>query len=292
MSDEKAVAKVGGMGGLGDFTEDSLVATVETVEDAKGTATGESLRDAMGNQRPTLEQVKIKGHGANLFQFADGTKVDGAAGMTGVIVAYTRHNSFFGKPFGQSAPGELPACFSNDGETVAPKSESPQARGCAGCPLNRDARSAAVRDQAFETLREKGKDAVCTNYLSLAFALPGRELPVRIRFTKQSFRAWGDYVQKIGTNGRFLPHEVATRLKLKNVEGPHGEFSTAVFELVGPLPVELRNGFREQKKAYTALLQRSAEVEDRNESEGPSSDAQDALKQAKAQAAAAEEAGI
>ena len=66
------------MGGLGEFTQESLLDIAETSDEtAKGSATGEEIRDAMGNVRPQLERVQVKGHGANLFQFADGSGVNG-----------------------------------------------------------------------------------------------------------------------------------------------------------------------------------------------------------------------
>ncbi len=295
-------AKAGmGMGGLGDLTPDALVESTKGQEQEKGSATGDALRDAMGNQKPRLEMVKVKGHGANLFQFEDGTKVPGEDGLLGVIVAFDRHNSWFGSPFGATEKGTLPLCFSNDAVSVAPKAESPQAKGCASCPRNRDARDRAARDAAFEAARsapttpglEKGLDEVCNNYLSLAFALPGRDIPVRLRVTRQSFREWANYVQDIGTTkGRFLPHEVVTRITLQNKEGDSGEYSVAQFKYEGALPKHLRQQMEESQEAYSAILRRDSETDDREDT--PSSTGAEAMEAAKAQAnaAASEEAAL
>ena len=281
---ESAVVAPSSFGGLGDYTPESLVAAAE--KDApKGTATADAIRDAMGNVRPTLETVKIKGHGANLFQFADESKVDGDAGLTGVIVAHSRHNSYFGKPFDQQEKGEMPPCFSNDGETLPENVESPVATVCSQCPKNRDARKRASRDAAFETLKEDGPVKVCNNYLSIALALPGKDIPVRVRFTRQSFKSWAAYVQQIGTEGRYLPHEVATEIKLENMKGQKAEFSVAKFRYIGALPAEVREAMESQRENYRALLQRTAEAD---EGEDATDDAKQAVADARKRAEAAE----
>lgn len=291
-SSEKAVVQAGAFGGLGDFTTESLVELAKGADAEKGTATAEEIRDAMGNVRPTLETVKIKGHGANLFLFADESKVDGDEGLTGVVVAYTRHNTCFGKPFDQKEEGEMPPCFSNDGETVAENAESPFATSCSQCERNRDARTRACRDAAFELLSDEGAGSgkVCNNYLSIAFALPGKDIPVRIRFTRQSFKSWAAYVQQIGTEGRYLPHEVVTTITLKNEKGQKAEYSVAHFRCVGPLPTTVRDSMNAQRANYRALLQRTAEADD-GEAEA-SEDAKEAVANAKKRAAKAEDAGL
>ena len=280
-----------GMGGLGDFDADALVKATEGQQASKGSATGDALRDAMGTTRPALEVVKVKGHGANLFQFPDESKVDGKDGLLGVVVAFTRHNSYFDKPFGEQEGGELPPCFSNDGATIAAKAESPQSEGgCASCPRNRDARDRAARDVAWD----RDRSETCNNYLSLALALPGRDIPVRLRVTRQSFTAWGRYVQDIGTvRGRFLPHEVVTLVTLENKAGPSGEYSVAGFAFKGALPPEMRVGFAQQADQYGAILRRDAESEERDTA--ASDTGADAIKEAKKRAADAaknEEAGL
>lgn len=298
--DSKAVAPPGFGGGLGDFTTESLVETAQKDGAGKGSATTETMRDAMGNERPKLERVDVKGHGANLFAFEHSdAKVPGEEGLVGVIVAFTRHNSWFGgKAFGESEAGKLPPCFSNDGEVVARNAKEAQASACSTCPRNRDARDRAARDQAFKRMDgpkgdpETGRDSVCNNYLSTAIALPGRDLPVRLRLTRSSFKQWAAYVQRIGTvEGRYLPHEVVTRIKLENRKGDFGEFSAAQFEFVGALPADMRPQFSEQRKVYTALLQFSAES-DGQDGGDPSDDARDAMDKAKRDAAETEEAGL
>jgi hypothetical protein len=292
MSDEKAVVKAGTFGGLGDFTAESLVETAKSAESSKGSATGDEIRDAMGNVRPTLDTIKVKGHGANLFQFPDDSKVDGTKGLTGVVVAFTRHNSYFGKPFGEQESGEMPPCFSNDGVTIPSNAESPESSTCTECPKNRDARERSARDCAFETLKNEGPVKVCNNYLSIAFALPGKEIPVRIRFTRQSFKAWAEYVQRIGTEGRYLPHEIVTKITLENVKGAKAEFSVAKFTPVrkdsgeiAALPDEMRDGMESQRGNYRALLQRTAEADEGEAS--ASDDAKQAVADAKARSEAA-----
>lgn len=252
-----------GMGGLGDLTEAALVEAAQKDGATKGSATPGDIRDAMGNVQPQLEQVRVKGHGANLFQFADEKQVDGQEGLLGVVVAYTRHNSWFSSPYGESPPGELPACFSNDGDVVAGNAAEPQCASCTSCPRNRDARNRTARDEAFEKAKED-KGHVCSNYLSLAVALPERDLPISLRLTRQSFRPWADYAQALGTvHGRYLPYEVVTRIRLRNRTGSYGDYSVAEFSYEGALPEELRSQFAKQKENYRALLQRAAEKEDR-----------------------------
>lgn len=298
---EKALSPTPGIGfgGLGDVSEAALLEAAKQGAAEKGSATGQEIRDAMGNVRPSLELVKVKGHGANIFQFPDEKKVDGNEGLLGIIVAYTRSNSWFGgKEFGASEPGELPACFSNDGETLAAGSASPQASACSRCTRNRDARDGNARDAAFKRLKagdkgnpDVGRDSVCNNYLHLAVALPGRDLPVRVRFTRQTFKAWASYVQRIGTvEGRYLPHEVVTRIKLENHSGDFGEFSVGTFTFCGALPKEMRDQFKKQGQDFKAILQRAAEVD---EQEDTTAEARQAMAEAKAAAnAPAQEAGL
>lgn len=285
-TDEKALAPKGlGMGGLGDFSEADLEKALVGADAPGGTATGDDIRDAMGNIRPKLETVKVKGHGANLFQREDGSQVPGEKGLLGVIVTYTRHNSWFAKSFEETDKGDLPACFSNDGANVAPGAEDSQSeKGCTVCPRNRDATDKDARDAAFDQ-DQRGK---CNNYLSLCVALPGEEVPVRVRLTSSSFRNWAAYIQAIGTKGRFRTHEVATRITLQNVVKDN-EFSVAKFEKVGPLPEELRAQFDAQRENYRALLQRTAEKDERDGQ--ATDDGRDAMKQAE-QTAGSEDAGL
>lgn len=278
--------------GLGDFSSASdFLGDIQTEDIEKGSASFADVREAMGNVRPMLENVKIKGHGANLFQFDDGAQTPGPEGLVGVIAAFTRHNSYFDKSFDDAVEGELPPCFSNDGALIANNAESPQSDGgCASCPRNRDAKTREAREAAFESAENqtKEKPETCTNYLSMAFMMPGRDLPVRIRFTNRTFKAWARYCQEIGTvKGRFFPHEVATKVTLKNIEGQN-EYSVGEFEFVGALKPAMRENFALQVAGYTALLQRAAEVEERDDA---SDEAKAAMNSAKAEAKAAETSG-
>ncbi len=282
-----------GMGGLGGLSTTDLLSVVETDGADQGSATGADIREGMGNVRAQLEVVKIKGHGANLFLFGDDSKVDGDVGITGIVVAYTRHNSYFDSPFGETEAGVLPPCFSNDGVTVAPNAEVAQSEGgCASCPRNRDAKDPTARNAAFEAFKTQSKESpeVCTNYISLAVALPGRDVPVRIRFTAQAFKEWARYIQEIGTvRGRFLPHEVVTCITLENRDGGHGEYSVPKFTYKGALPVDLRAQFTAQRDSYRALLQRAAEGEERDAS--ASDEAKSAAASAKVEATEAASSG-
>lgn len=288
MAKEKQLpAKAGmDMGGLGDFDRDTLL-EIAKQDNAPGTATAEDIKDAMGNARPKLELVKVKGHGANLFQREDGSQVLGKDGLVGVIVAFTRHNSWFGKPFGETEQGELPRCFSNDGVNIAPNAEDPQSKGgCTSCTRNRDARDRDAREEAFNQ-DQVGK---CNNYVSFALALPGEEIPVRLRVTLTGAKNWPAYVQRIGTKGRYQPHEVVTKVTLKNVTRDGNEFSVAEFECVGALPAAMREQFAGHRDMYRAILQRDAEREDRDDTRD--GEGKDTLKRAAEESATAEEAGL
>jgi hypothetical protein len=285
--EETAVVKQGlGMGGLGNFTAEDLVGSlVPATESPKGTATGEGIRDAMGGRSPQLERIKVKHGGACIIQMPDDERVEE---LLGVVVAYTYHNSWFSTKFEDHESGERPDCYSNDATNIAEQVEDAQAPGgCRSCPRNRDARDQGARDKAYDGAKES-KTYACSNYLSLAIALPGVEVPVHLRLSQSSFRTWAEYVQHIGTRGRFQPHEVATRFTLKNKTGPGGsEFSVVQFEMIDALPAELRAEFTKQQPNYEALLKRSAVDTER---EDVSAEAAEALAQAKKdEAAAAEE---
>ena len=254
MSDNSLV-KMEGLGGFGS-TEDFVKRLKEAAGDVgRGTATPDELRDAMGRTMPKLEKYKVKHGGACIFLDEAGKKHDE---VTGVVVAYTYHNSFFDRPFEEREEGDRPPCFSNDGETVAARAERPNATGCGSCKHNRDAVDKEAREAAFKMDRKEA----CHNYLSLAVALPGREIPVHIQLSNSSFRAWSAYNQRIFTQGRFKVQEVATKLTLGTKTGPGGsEYSVCKFDLVAPLPRELAGAMLGSTVGYTAVLRREAETD-------------------------------
>ncbi len=283
------VATVSSMGGLGDFTTESLDELVKSDGASKGTATIDDVREAMGNVKPELEVFSVQGHGANSFKTGTGELIAGDVGITGIVLAYTRHNSYFDTKFGATPPGTLPPCFSNDGAVIAPNAESPNDAGtCGACPRNRDATDRDAKEAAFAAAKVQTEDApqVCTNYVSLAVALPGRDVPIRIRFTAQAFKVWARYNQHIGTvAGRFKPHQVLTHITLENKTGGFGDFSVPVFTFKGGLPDSMAEALEKQVEQYTSLLRRDAENE--GQSQDASDEAKAAAKGAKADADAA-----
>lgn len=282
-----------GLNGLGDFTEEQLLGAAEGLDTAaKGDATAEDILDGMGNRKPTLERIEVKHHGVNEFRFPDSSKVDGTEGFVGVALAHAHHNSNFAKPFDEHEEGDQPACWSNDATTVAPEVESPlNEGGCPTCPFNRDAPDRDAREKAFDN---KERQELCSNYLSVAVMLPGQDIPLVLRVTASSFKAWAAFVQRLGTRGRFRTYDVLTRFKLQNVKKGGNENSVAQFELADPkqyvLPDTLRKGFALQSPKYRSLLRREAGLG------GPSDEAAHAMNEAKAAAKDAEgstsEAGL
>lgn len=262
--------------GLGDFTAETLLESVKDQAATKGSATADEIRDAMGNVIPRLERFKVKHGGACIIVDEGGKKYEE---LLGVVVAYTYHNSFFDKPFEAHEEGERPVCFSRDGVSVDTQAEKPQAKDCTICARNRDARDREARNTAFDRDRKEA----CANYLSLAVILPGRDIPVQLRLSNSSFKPWAEYVQRIGTQGRFLPHEVATRFRLRNMPGAGGsEFTKVTFELAGALQPGLREAFASQRDGYRALLRR----EDVQRDEATTGLGREAMEAAKAESRA------
>lgn len=271
---------------IGDFTPESLAqAALEAAkETAKGSATGDSMREGMGNQRPKLDRVRVIHNGAASFR--RGEKL--LSELVGVVVAHTFHNTYFDKPYDDRVEGERPPCFSNDAVTIAANAETPQnpEGGCHTCSRNRDARDGTARRAAFDRPVEE----TCSNYFSLAILVPGEEIPVIVQYPYGSFKSWGEYVQAIGSKGRFRPSEVVTRFKLKNSKNAGGkETSVGVFEFVGPLPAPIREQVAGQVEAYRAVLRREASDGERDASSTTS--ASDAVRQAKAAAQRAAQSG-
>jgi hypothetical protein len=269
---------------MGDFTADALKQMVQEAAEsgAKGTATGESMRDAMGGQRPKLDRVKVIHNGAAMFRRGE-VKLEG---MLGVIVAHTFHNTWFAKPFDEHEEGDRPPCSSPDAVSITVGAAEPQSPGgCAVCPRNRGARDTSARRAAFDRDRKE----CCSNYLSLAVLLPGEEIPVVVQFPQGSFRNWADFVQLIGSKHRCKPSEVLTKISLKNLRKDGGETSIGQFEMVGPLP-RAKEGeapkfgdlVAAQTEAYTAILRREANDETRSQESAGS--ASDAVREAKAAA--------
>ena len=156
--------------------------------------------------------------------------------------------------------------------------------GCPACPYNRDALDRDAREQAFADGVDR--QTLCSNYLSLAVTLPGQDIPLVLRVTASSFKGWAAYVQRIGTRGRYRPHQVLTRFKLRNAQKGGNQNSVAEFELADPehyvLPEVLLKAFALQSPKYRSLLRREAAL-DRASDEGAH-----AVGNAKAAAEAAE----
>jgi hypothetical protein len=274
--------------GLGDFTEDQLV---KQTGESKGSATGDEVRELMGNITPRLERVEVKHQGAEMYAFPDGEKVQGATGFIAIVVGAARHNTFFAKPFEEREEGDRPPCFSRDGVNVSSFASDPQhPGGCAACPRNRDAREKAARDEAFDRPRNEA----CTNYLALAVQRPGMETPLEIRFPSSAFKPWAEYVQRIAGRGRFLPHQAVTRLKLRTEKKGGGEVSVPVFEFLGGAPEVLREQLDKANRFYTDML-KGAKYDASGKGEADAAgEAAEAARKAKAaaKAAAGQDAGL
>lgn len=277
------VAQKGMLGGLGDFDEAALVKAAQEAAEAgetKGSATGEEIRDALGGMVPRLERIKVIAQAAQ-FRFEDGTQ---KGELVGVIAAHTFRNTLFLTPYEQREEGGRPDCYSNDGVNIADDVEEPQAKNCRVCTRNRAApQGSDARQAAFD----RDRDEACSNYLTLALALPRIEIPFEVRLTNRSFKHWATYIQRLGSRGRFLPHEVATRIRLELKHGA-ADYTEAHFEFVGPLPEEVSKAFAQQRDGYRQVLRRSATSESADERD----DAAAAVQQAKKEAGQATEAGL
>jgi len=258
--------------------------TEEAGAAAQGTATSESVQQAMGNQLPKLPKIEVKHGGATIFK-----EKDGAArtfeNLTGVIVAYSYHNSFFGVEFEKREQGQRPKCYSNDGRVPspnAPENQSPAA-GCAGCFRNRDAeRGSDARKAAFEKDR---KTECCNNYLSLIMIVKGQgEIPFRVQFPNSSFKTWAAYTQEIANKGKFQPHEVATSITLTNTKQRGGSaiYSVGTFKMIAPLKLEIRPAFAERNEFWTNYLASRDADHAAEGGEDNAGTAADAVKRAKA----------
>lgn len=242
-------------GGMGALDEDAFIKGLEKAEDAEaGDATPGEVREDMGNTRPELERIEVKHQGVNEFHFGDGAKVAGKDGLRCGILAFTFHNSWFSKPFEDHEAGERPPCFSNDGTVPSDACEDQQSGSCASCPRNRDAQDPNARKQAFD----QDRNGACSNYLSLAVMLPGRQLPYHLRLSNRSFKNWAKYVQALYTRKRFRHYQVATQITLENVKRGAQEYSVAQFEMLGVLPAKLQAAFKLEQPSYQALLRRAA----------------------------------
>jgi len=263
---EKALTSVKS---LGDLDEKALRALVTQQEGVRGSATAEDIRDALGGQLPRLEKIKVIAQ-AGTFKFEDD---EIATSLTGVIAAHTYRNARYDTAFEEREEGAMPDCFSNDGVHVAADVEAPKAANCRVCRINRGAPwGSEARQAAFEADR----DETCSNYLVLAVSLPGVEFPYEVRLSQASFKNWGTYVQRIGSRGRFLPCEVATKLSLSVKHGV-ADYTVCGFEMLGPLPAELATRFRANQENILAALRRSGPRHD----DGPSdADAARAAKEA------------
>lgn len=226
----------------------------------RGSATSETVASAMGNQLPTLPRLEVKHQGAAIFKEKGGAERVFNE-LEGVIIAFTPHNSFFGKAFEEREQGERPKCYSNDGVLPSANSPEKQAETCALCRRNRDAaRDSEARKEAFKLDR---KTENCNNYLSVLMILKGKgEIPFRVQFPNTSFKAWAQYVQDIAAANGFQPHEVATKVTLTNKKqrGGSAVFSEATFKQIAPLKVEARPAFAERNAFWMNYLHRDSDI--------------------------------
>ncbi|MCI0669158.1 MAG: hypothetical protein L0Y64_01715, partial [Myxococcaceae bacterium] len=235
----------------GALDEGALVGVLE--QGGKGTATSESVQEAMGNTAPDLEEVSIKHGGTCMFELPGGRKVET---FLGVIVAHTYRNAFY-KVSLDDAGDEVrrPDCSSDDGTNVNTGVPEAQNSSCLTCTRNRDARDPEAREAAFNR-PSKGEDGACSNYLMLAVCLPGLEVPYVMQVPSSSFRNWATYVQQLGTRGRFQPHEAVTQFKLTNRKKGAYQYSVLELARAGELPGDLRAAFGGQAEGYRAMLRR------------------------------------
>jgi hypothetical protein len=268
--------------GFGDIDEKALVAGLDH-DGPTGTATADDVKDAMGTQRPQLERIDILHGESRAFKFPDGDLVKGADGFVGVMAAYTYHNAFFAKPFKEREEGERPVCASANGVSIkasAPEPQNPEG-GCVSCPRNRDARDQRARDEAFDRPRKE----TCGNFIAVAVAVPGVEVPYLLRIPVSSFGPFASYAQAIGTRGRFQLHEVATKFRLATKTNRAGiKYSQLELEQAGPLPTNLRAAFTKENPAFVALLR-----QDYTEQGAGAGEVDEAIR--RAEAAEAENAG-
>ncbi len=258
-AEDSALVTESGMafGGMGALDEAAFIGGLSNADEAQaGDATPNEVRDDMGNATPELDRIDVKHQGVNEFHFGDGTKVDGKDGLAGAILAYTFHNSWFSKSFDDHEPGERPPCYSHDGVNIGAGAEDPQSEGgCASCTRNRDAQDPNARKEAFD----QDRNGSCSNYLSLAVMLPGRQLPYHLRLSNRSFKAWAKYIQTLYTRKRFRHYQVATRITLDPVKKGAQEYSVGQFEMLGVLDKGLQQAFKLESVNYKALLQRAAD---------------------------------
>lgn len=263
-------------GGMGSLDESAFIKGLGAADEAKpGDATPAEVRDDMGNTKAELDRIEVKHQGVNEFHFTDGTKVDGEDGLSGAILAYTFHNSWFSKSFDEHESGERPACYSHDGVNVAPGADDPQSEGgCANCTRNRDAQDPNAKREAFD----RDRNGACANYLSLAIMLPGYQLPFHLRLSNRSFKNWAKYIQSLYTRKRFRHYQVGTKLTLRNVQKGAQQYSVAEFEMLGVLGDELQKALKVESVNCKAVLQRIAEDLE------PTPEAKDATAEARAAA--------
>ncbi len=245
-----------------------------------GTATGEDVRDALTGE-PRLQNIKVVHQGGVFSMPGDETVKE----FTAIIMANTQRNAKFPKAFDDVGEGDdnKPLCFSHDGTNIADdvgerEGTERQATSCAECKLNRNARDRSARNHAFEELNRK---QTCNNYVSLVVQLfddAGTLLDMgyRLDLSNSSFKNWNDYVQGIGTRGRFKPRQVVTKFTLAKESGASGVFSRVKFEKIGAVPEPLWDAIDQRHEGYMALLRRSGFAQ-----EHQGSDAREAAEAAK-----------
>lgn len=268
MSDD--VKQIGS--GLDDFTFEDPAAAGR-----KGSATADDVKEAMGNQIPRLPRIKVLHGGSAMFKNESTGKNEEK--LRGVIVAFTPHNSFFGKKFDDRVPGERPKCYSNDGMTIAASAPEPQnIGGCASCPRNRDAdRGSEARKTAFD----RPKPEVCNNYKTLVMIVQGGgEIPFAIQLSNSAFMQWAAYAQEIYSRGRFQLHEVVTEISLVTVTRPGQNFSEPRFKMLGVIPEKALPVYAQQHEVYGEYLHRRSEIGAEGGEDNASS-AADAVRRAK-----------
>jgi hypothetical protein len=184
---------------MAEITDDELHKLFDTDENMKGT-------------NPRLPDIEIL-HQAQKFTLPDGSVV---SEIKGVIIDSNRCNAYWKTSFADGGSGNLPDCFSYNGEK--PHSENPLNPDCTECMENR-----------YGT---DGRGKSCKNVRRVHILIDGNRIPFRLTLPPTSLKSWDAYMVVISNVDRPYP-TIITKLTLEETQNKDKvKYSVVRFELV------------------------------------------------------------
>jgi hypothetical protein len=166
--------------------------------------------------RPMPPRLSIDGNRFTLIDSAGNERPHNLLTLDIVIIDLNDHTSkmYWGKEYNPNDTGDIPICWSDNGEAPSVQAQSPQSLKCMTCPHN------AIGSAISKFTGAKIK--ACVDMKKVAFIVPGEQGIYLMTIKPGSFKNWSAYVnmlagQKSNTHpGGVELYEVITQLAFES----------------------------------------------------------------------------